>query len=105
METIIEFFNMAMAGLSGVGDQFDSWADRATLWAVVGYLNVKLFMLDMSYSIASVMIENIGISSYIESAWESLDSSILSVFTYLRIPDGLNAIISAAMTRFVMDLF
>lgn len=104
METIIEFLNMTLDGLSNAGDQFDSWADRATLWALVAYLNIKLTMLEFAYDVASVLLESVGISEYLETAWSQLDSATLSVFTYLKIPEGLNAILSAAVTRFVMDL-
>lgn len=104
MESIIDFLNMAIEAVENSGDQFDSWSERAALWALVAYLEIKLAMLEFSYQIASALLENIGISEYLENAWNSLDSSLLTVFTYLRIPEGLNAIISAAVTRFVMDM-
>ncbi|WP_051234931.1 DUF2523 family protein [Marinimicrobium agarilyticum] len=104
MESIIDVLNMAIEAVENSGDQFDSWADRATLWSLVAYLEIKLTMLEFAYSIASGLLESLGISEYLENAWNALDGTILSVFTYLRIPEGLNAILSAAVTRFVMDL-
>lgn len=104
MESIIEFLNMGIEALNNAGDNFDSFADRATYWGVITYLKGKLLMLEIAYGVASVMLENVGISAFLENAWSQLDSSTLSVFTYLRIPEGLNAIVSAAVTRFVLDL-
>lgn len=104
MELIIELLGNGVDMLNGAGDALDGWMERFVHWLLIAYLKGKLWALQFSYAIASALIQGLGISAMLESAWDNVDSQMLAVFTYLRIPEGLNMLVSALMTRFVMDM-
>jgi len=93
----IEFFNNLPANS-------DSYWERIVKWIIIAWLESKLFFMEMAYGVASGIIQSFGISETINSAWSSLPPLYLQVFTYLMIPDAINMILTAAITRFVMEL-
>jgi hypothetical protein len=104
MESVIEFFNYIINSLQHFGDNTDVFWERAIVWCLITYLEIKLYMMQVSYDLASSILDAINISGIIGSAFSSMDSSILGAVTYLRIPEAINIILSAMVTRFVMDL-
>ena len=104
METVIDFFNMVVDQAGTFGDTLDAYWERALYWIVIAYLKIKLIMMESAWGIAKTLIEGLGISAVIDSAWSSLDSQLLQAFTYLRIPESLNMLLNAYVTRFVMGM-
>lgn len=68
---------------------------------MVAWWKAKLTALTFSWSVAQELITSLNISEYINNAWSSLDSRLLSMFVLFRIPEALNIILSAAVTKFV----
>ena len=50
------------------------------------------------------MLNQLNVSSTIETYWGQLDSQVLGVATYLKLPEAFNMIINARVTRYVMDV-
>lgn len=70
-------------------------------WSVVILWKAKLALLAFSWSIANQIITNLNISSYLNTAWGSLNSQVLQMLVFFRIPDAVNMILSVATTKFV----
>lgn len=104
MEMLIDFLGNAVEHMNDAGNLLDGYMERFVHWLLIAYLKGKLWALQFSYTIASALLDGLGISALLEDAWQGIDSQMLAVFTYLRIPEGLNMLISALTTRFVMDL-
>lgn len=104
MEEVIGFFQHIIDSMNNFADNSDSFWERIILWLTITYFEIKLTVIEFSYSIASSFLDAVNISQLISQYWSSLDSSILGALSYLRIPEALNIILSALATRFVMDL-
>lgn len=104
MEQTIEFFNYMLEMIKNFSDNSDSFWERIVMWLVITYFELKIHVLEFSYSIASSLLAGLNISDLINNYWGGMDSSILGAVTYLRIPEAINMILSAMVTRFIMDL-
>lgn len=104
METMIEFFNYLIEQMRSIPDASDTFWERIVMWLIITYFELKIMVIEFSYGIAKTFIEGVGLSDAITSAWSGIDSQMLAVFTYLRIPEGINMLLSAFVTRFVMGI-
>ena len=104
MEQTIDFFNYMLEMIKNFSDNSDSFWERIVMWIIVTYFELKIHALEFSYSVASSFVSGLNISDLINTHWGSMDSSILGAVTYLRIPESVNMILSAMVTRFIMDL-
>lgn len=104
MEQVIEFFNYTIDLIKNLPNNSDSFMERFILWLIIGYFELKIHAIEISYSIATAILSGLNISDLINSHWSGMNSSIKGAITYLRIPESINIILSAMLTRFVMDL-
>ena len=104
MDDIIAFMNMIVDQINASRNTMDSFFDRAVLWLIVAYFKIKIEALTFAAGIATAIIANVGLSNAISSAWGSIDSQIVLVLNYCRVPDALNIILSAYVTRFILNL-
>lgn len=104
METLIDFANIIIDTMNNSMNSFDSFFDRAVLWLIITYFEIKLAAFKFAAHLAEGVIQNVGLSNVIQSAWSSIDSRIVSVLNYCRVPDALNMILSAYVTRFILGM-
>lgn len=102
MDMLIDFMNGAIDFFNDLPDKSDSYWERIIVWLLIAYLEAKLYMLEIAYEIASALITAVGISDAINSAWTNVPVTARAVLTYLKIPEAINMIISAVITRFVL---
>lgn len=76
-----------------------------TIKLVVFYFYIKLESLKFFWGVGLSILDQLNISSTINAYWDLLDSNLLALATYLKIPECLNLIINARLTRFLMDFF
>ncbi len=76
-----------------------------TIKLVYWWFYLKLQMLEFFWGVGLSIINQLNISDTINTYWGYLDSEILALATYLNLPDALNFVINARITRFIMDLF
>lgn len=69
-----------------------------TLWGI----EFKMYMISLSWDVASEILDSLSITDELESAWSSMDSDVLAIATSLRIPDAISMIMNAYVTRYVM---
>lgn len=89
-------------------DVYNFFADMFASLVQVYLLAViesKLFFIQFSWDIAKNLMTNLGLSSLINSSWSSLDSTLLNYLTFFRIPEAINVLLQASITRFILGLF
>lgn len=77
---------------------------EATAWYVVGVVKAKIYMIGFAWDVAKIVLQNIGLSAFISEAWSHLDSQIVGYLTFFKVPDALNILIQARITRFVLSV-
>lgn len=75
------------------------------VWVVVFWLKIKLSAIQMAWTVAEGVLSTLGISQLLNDAWGHLDSNLLRYLTFFGIPEGLNILINAFMTKFVLRIF
>lgn len=80
---------------------FTDYVAYLIIQAQVAFWKMKLALLSFSWDVAQSIISQLGISSYISLAFSSLDSDLLAVIAYIKIPDFVNIVISSVTTKFV----
>jgi hypothetical protein len=68
------------------------------LISVAGSLQAITF----SWDVASEILSSLNLSSILQSAFSQLDFNVVSVISFFRIPEAINLILSAHVTRQVM---
>ncbi|HEX8376762.1 MAG TPA: DUF2523 family protein [Pedobacter sp.] len=87
---------------SGIYLFFEEWFKEAVAWFVVATVKAKIWAVGFSWDVAKIVLQNLGLSQYISSAWAGLDSQVLGYVTFFRIPDALNIIFQAYVTRLTL---
>lgn len=104
MDSLVDFANIIINAMNNSMNSFDSFFDRAVLWLVITYFEIKLHAFKFAATLAQALIQNVGLANTIQMAWSSIDSRIVSVLNYCRVPDALNLILSAYVTRFILAM-
>lgn len=108
----MEFLNEIMVGFQsiydwltvGIYDFSDSWFTEAAVWAATVYLKIKITMLVFAWGVAGTLIDSLAISELLNIAFAALDSRVLQLLTYFKIIDGINLILNAYLTRYLMNM-
>lgn len=77
---------------------------EATAWYVVGVVKAKIYLMGFAWDVAKIVLQNIGLSQFIASTWGSLDNQLVGYLTFFKVPDALNIVIQAYVTRFVLNI-
>lgn len=98
---IVDFFNTAIKffedGLYNfLHDGFIFLVAKAT----IAFVEMKIYLLEIAWQAARLILENYAISERLNSALSSIGD--ISVISALRIPEALNLIFSAHLTKFII---
>jgi len=104
MDGVMDFFGYIYNVLTNFADNSDTFWERVLIWIAIAYFEFKTSMIQFIFPIVSSMISQIAISDHILSSWGDVDSSIVNLLSYLRIPEGINQILAAFVTRFIMGM-
>lgn len=118
MDTLIQFFTDVINFFNDVGsffsdiwdyiqnglyDFFTEWFAAFVIWSTVAEVKFKLFAIQFAWDVAQNILAQLNISSALAAAWSSIDSDLLNALTFFNIPDAINVILSARVTRFVLN--
>lgn len=104
MEYVIDFINYIVEIIKGFPDIADNFWERSIKWLMITYYELKLDLLEFGYSIVQGFIQSIGLSEVLAPAWSGINSQILGAFTFFRIPEGINLLLSAFVLRFILGI-
>ncbi len=94
-QQVSDFFTVGIYNLLA---KFTAWFIK---WYMVAWFKAKLAALAFSWSVAQELMTSLDISAYLDSAWGALESRTLSMLVFFRVPEAVNIIISASVTKFV----
>jgi len=98
-QQISDFINV------GIYTLLTKFAAQLIKWYVAAMWKAKLAALVFSWGTAQELLSSLNVSSYLNTAWSSLESRTLSMLVFFRVPEAVNIIISAAATKFVFRFF
>lgn len=77
---------------------------QISAWYVVWVLKAKIFALSFAFDVASTIMTNLNLSQHLNSYYSMLDSNTLQYMSFFRLPDAINLLIQAYITRFTLDV-
>jgi hypothetical protein len=102
VNAVVEFrqdvSNFFTTGIYDLLVRFTAWFVE---WYTVMWWKAKLAALVFSWDVAQQLIANLNISGYLSNAYSHLNSQTMATLTFFRIPEAINLILSAAVTKFV----
>lgn len=99
-QSVAEFTEFLRNGIYGF---VTSGISYLMIVATVGVIKFKIFMIGFAWDVAQSVIQQLNISSALNAAWGSLDSSLAAFVSLLNVPEAINVILSARVTRFVLN--
>ena len=74
------------------------------IWGLTLWFKFKVVAVGFMWGVAGAMIDQLGLSALIEQYWGQLDSSLVGFCTRYKIPEALNLIINARVTKFIWSM-
>lgn len=87
---------------TGLYETLTQWTAWFIKWSVVAMFKAKLAALEFSWDVAQELLTSLNISAYLNNAWSSLESRTLSMLVFFRVPEAVNIVLGAGVTKFVM---
>jgi hypothetical protein len=102
VNAIVDFSDQVQSFFAdGIYDLLSQWTAWFIEWAVVAMWKVKLAVLAFSWDVAQNIIADLNISAFLNQAWGALNSQTLSMLFFFRVPEAVNIIVSAGVTKLV----
>ena len=108
----MEFINQILDGLqfiidwfqTGIYTFFEELLKEAVAWLVIAKIKFQIWALTFSWEVAKTIMFNLNIGSYIQSAYATLDPTLMGYLNYFRVPESLNLITQALITRLTLNV-
>ncbi|WP_331346816.1 DUF2523 family protein [Cellvibrio sp. UBA7661] len=101
---VMELLNSFVELINELPAKSDSYWERIVLWIIISYIELKVVAIDFAWGFASSILSAVGVSQSIQQAWSFVSPDMASVLSYLRIPDAINLVMNAYITRFILGL-
>ena len=88
--------------INGLYDFFTEWYAAFVIWATVSEIKAKLWAIGFSWDVAEQVINQLNISATLSAAWSSVDVRVLNALTFFHVPEAINILLTARITRFVL---
>jgi len=75
------------------------------IWTVTWWFKIKIASLTFMWGVAAAMMDQLYITALLDQYWGQLDSGFLGFMSRYKIPDAINLVVNAQITRFVWNLF
>lgn len=95
---IIEFINQ------GIYDFFKELLARFVIWYTITLIEFKIWAIQFAWDIAKQVLIDLNFSAFINQAFSAIDSRIVSALTFFRIPECINILASAAVTKYILRM-
>lgn len=97
LQSISDFFTQ------GIYDFFKDALAVLMVKAMVLWFKMQLAGLEFAWGIGSSIIQNLNLSSHINSAFSGLPAQAMSAVSFFRFPEAVNMLLTAGATRFVLN--
>ena len=100
MEFLVDSFQWFVdffADETGVG-----FFDRLQAYAILAWVLIQMFAIQNAWNVAKAVLETLNITASLDTVFAALDPSISSFISVLRVPDFINVIVQAHVTKAVL---
>lgn len=104
MEALLEGISFITAFLADSYTWVEQIFIEITSWVVIWSLELKLYAAHLAWGIAEAILANTNLSNQINQAWGSVDSQLLGYLTFFRLPEAINIMLQAHVTKFTLRL-
>lgn len=105
MEFLIEIFNNFYDYMStSLSAFFHAVFVKITYYLTIAAIETKILFAGIAWDVAQLLLANFQISELINSAWNNIDSTIMSYMTFFRLPECINVLLQGSITSFVIRL-
>ncbi|PSF14799.1 MULTISPECIES: DUF2523 family protein [Marinobacter] len=105
MEFIANFFDSIWIFFESLSDFATDILVKVSAWYVIWVTKAKIYFVGFSWEVAQEVLNQLNISATINQYWGSIDSKVMGALTFFKIPEALNIILNAHLTRYVMGVF
>jgi hypothetical protein len=110
MDFLLDFFNNATDFINDIADFRHSgiyeFCKKAfaefVKYSVIAMITFKIYAMTFAYDVATQILDDLNLSSALSSAWSAMDSQVAQAAAFFRIPEAINIILSAKLTKFVL---
>ncbi|MEH6628285.1 MAG: DUF2523 family protein [Motiliproteus sp.] len=74
------------------------------IWFVTWSFKVKIAMMGFMWGVGQAMLDQLNISTLIDTYWGQLDSALLGFASRYNLPEALNLVMNATITRFIWNM-
>ncbi len=101
---MVDFFNWLYEFLTtGIYDLLtDAFAYFVEV-STITMLNSAIVATTFAWDVARVIISDLNLSSFLDSTWASFDSQTLGIIQFFKVPEAINLVLSATVTRYVLN--
>lgn len=101
LEAIVGIYDFVTTGIWDGAEQIYAYYVQ---WVVVAKIKTMTWAAGFAWGVAENILVNVGLSQMINDAWGQLDSVTMSYMTFFKLPEGINILLQAHLTRFVMKV-
>jgi accessory cholera enterotoxin len=100
---VIDFFNESLDFIyTGIYDFLTEWTAYAIIKSTIAYIDFKIFIIRFAWDRAKQILQQLNLSNAINNAFSSLDGNVFTVLSFLHVPETINLILMALVTKFVL---
>lgn len=74
------------------------------IWVVTWMFKAKIAAMAFMWGVGSAMIDQLNITAVINTYWNDIDSSLMGFMSRYNIPEAMNLVINASITRFIWNM-
>jgi hypothetical protein len=97
IQAVVTFFN------SGLWEWLENALVSITSYYVLWQLKAQILFVGFSWEVAKNILNILSVSDLLTDSWSSLDNDVLNMITYFKIPESINVLLNAVVTRFVLS--
>lgn len=98
LESIALFFQV------GIYEWFEQAAKYLTQSFILWYIDCQIWGLQFAWEVAQGVLTSLNASQHIASGMAMLSPEVSAGINFFRVPEALNLLLTAGMTRFVMNM-
>lgn len=96
LQSISDFFQV------GIYEWFKETAAYFMQTLIIWWIKCQIWGITFAWEIAGNILQALNINAQINAAFGGLPPQVISGMQFFKIPEGLNLLITAGMTRFVL---
>lgn len=101
-EAVLFFNDVSEFQNSGIYTFCTELFAQFVIYVTVAIIEFKIYAITFAWDVAKEVITQLNLSNSLTSAWSLIDSKTLQILSFFNIPDAINIIVSAKITKFVL---